>query len=103
MDFSNAPIAVLDGDELSCQDETDQVEPPLEGVLKRSMSDPFDISGGLQLQASLERLVWTFDENVSNGLFDSSELGSKKDVQKQSNSKASLDAIKYDYSIFRNF
>lgn len=94
MDFSNAPIAVLDADELSCAGESGLVEQPLEGVLKRSLSDPFDISGGLQLEASLEYLIWTFDDSVSRGLLDSPNLHSTDDSRSQRNNKATLDAIK---------
>lgn len=94
MDFSNAPIAVADVDELSCTGESDHTELPPDGVLKRSLSDPFDISGGLQLEASLERLIWTFDENVSHVPLDSPNLNDKDGSRNHANNKVTLDAIK---------
>lgn len=94
MDFSNAPLAILEADELSCTGKSDLEDQPCEGVLKRSLSDPFDISGGLQLEASLEHLIWTFDDSVSRGLLDSSEVD---DFNSHQNPKTSLDAIKYGF------
>ncbi|KAM3172907.1 hypothetical protein ACTXT7_013584 [Hymenolepis weldensis] len=96
MDFSNAPIAVADVDELSCTGESDHTELPPDGVLKRSLSDPFDISGGLQLEASLERLIWTFDENVSHAPLDSPNLNDKDGSRHHKNNKVTLDAIKQE-------
>ncbi|CDS37189.1 conserved hypothetical protein [Echinococcus multilocularis] len=91
MDFSNAPIAVLEVDEFSCTSNSDPLDQPCEGVLKRSLSDPFDISGGLQLEASLEHLIWTFDDDVSRGLLDSSDVDESTSHR---DTNASLDAIK---------
>uniref|UniRef100_A0A5K3FUG5 Reverse transcriptase n=1 Tax=Mesocestoides corti TaxID=53468 RepID=A0A5K3FUG5_MESCO len=96
MDFPNAPIAILDVDELSGPEESEYLDKPYEGVLKRSLSDPFEISNGLQLEASLERLIWTFDENVSHGLLDSPELNAKRDAESHAKTESTLSAIKYD-------
>nr|CUU98952.1 hypothetical transcript [Hymenolepis microstoma] len=94
MDFSNAPIAVADVDELSCTGESDHTELIPDGLLKRSLSDPFDISAGLQLEASLEHLIWTFDDDVSHGLLDSHNLNGRDVSRDNTDKKVTLDAIK---------
>ncbi|VDO09462.1 unnamed protein product [Rodentolepis nana] len=94
MDFSNAPIAIADVDELSCTGESEHTELIPDGVLKRSLSDPFDISGGLQLEASLEHLIWTFDDNVSHGLLDSHNFNERDASRDPKDNKVTLDAIK---------
>ena len=94
MDFSSAPIAVLDADDLSFVGETDGLDQPCEGLIKRCSSDPFDISGGLKLEASLEHLIWTFDDNISRGLLDSPDSNPSKDFREREKRNVSLDAIK---------
>ncbi len=94
MDFSNAPIALLEADEFSAADDSDISNQPYTGVLKRSISDPFDISIGLQLEASLERLIWTFDDNVSHGMLDSPETNAKREAEKIAKQESTISAIK---------
>ncbi len=95
MDFYNAPIADFENDEVSLSSIShDEFEEPVEGVLKRTISDPFDIARGLRLDASLENLVWTFDEDVlgSGGdSLDSPQLNTGKEERRKD---AALAAVK---------
>lgn len=92
MDFSDAPIAVLEADELVIAEEATQCS--VSGALKRSISDPFDISFGLRLEASLEHLLWTFDENVSRGFLDQPVSDENKQAETLDKQNSTVDAIK---------
>ncbi|VDN12508.1 unnamed protein product [Dibothriocephalus latus] len=96
MDFSTAPIADLEVDDLSVGDEnwSNHVEDAINCVLKRSMSDPFDIAVGLNLEVSLERLIWTFDNDISANLT-STDANNKVEKEQDAQTKRSnVDAIK---------